>query len=290
MSGADSSMLMRDPVMASWATIFSNKFRSQLKLLGMLGSSDGPRRIVLASHHRQPPWWWNFPWEDTLYDSVCVAKTTMHKYTILEQLRIISGAVGIMSVQGSALAHQLWLPRMSMVYVMANPVCRPNRECNCTDPVRRWDDCSGLHLGHTVFLWRFCGDSDEFVRSRPRDTVRFLVRKNHEARKQRIGWTCIMYSPPANISHISNASGSWPMCHQIVSLPVGEPYRQCGCFGDVGLPYLSRNVTGEWLVTRANGWQRKYVKRGSAAKGKSVRPVPFHGDRGKVLYRADPDT
>eukprot|EP00747_Dinoflagellata_sp_TGD_P171673 gnl/TRDRNA2_/TRDRNA2_206284_c0_seq1.p1 gnl/TRDRNA2_/TRDRNA2_206284_c0~~gnl/TRDRNA2_/TRDRNA2_206284_c0_seq1.p1 ORF type:complete len:292 (-),score=20.55 gnl/TRDRNA2_/TRDRNA2_206284_c0_seq1:250-1020(-) len=167
-------------------------------------------------------------------DGVGVVKLEFRHLKLLTQVRMVSASRGLISIEGAAFTQQFFLPPMSAVYIMSTPVRIDPFRRECWDWPETWHEMTGLHLGHTVFHWRFCGDGDEFSSFRPNLTLQFLLQKNEEARYNRTAWLCILLSPPANIT----SGAVWPYCSFNVALPVERPFAQCGAFGNVGLPFL----------------------------------------------------
>lgn len=208
--------------------------------------------MLFAQHERAPQWWWDFPFKNVTVDGVGVVILEFRDLELHTQLRIMSTARGLISIEGAAFTQQFFLQPMSPVYIMSSPMHIDPFRRECWNWPETWHDITGIHLGHTVFHWRFCGDGDEFQRLRPDLTLKFLLRKNEEARRNKTAWFCSLLSPPANITSIADAKreSEWPYCTFSFSLPIAGPFRQCGAFGNVGFPFISEENRAEMVDSK----------------------------------------
>merc|ERR1712194_638288 len=184
-----------DPTLASWFTAFSSELRSRWLRSADLSvkSEEGQRgTLVLWSHGRMPAYMWDFAWDEAarLNTStyIPVIRFDNSKSGVLEQARTIMNSRGIISLEGSAFALEVFLPPRSLNLIVNIPLQAKSRPRNRLPET--WHETTAIHLGHTAVDWRFCGTEADFGQRAP-VVLQKLLHLGAEAQRRNEALTCV---------------------------------------------------------------------------------------------------
>lgn len=233
----------RDPVLATWFSAFASEVRDRW-LPTLAAAKEVPGSLILWKHARMPDYMWNFQWNDTTWHHsvgkrahIPVVRGPDGWSPLHEQVRLISSARGIISIEGSSFALAPFLPPQSLLFIVNLPLKEKMRTCFRLPET--WHETTALHLGHSAVNWRFCGTSEDFGR-RATSVMGLFMQIKEEALHRHISLTCIV---------IRDASEG-ARCYKNFSMPLTDRFLSCGKVGKVGKPFT---LNSSWQYVSSKG-------------------------------------
>merc|ERR1711862_289404 len=176
---------------------------------------------------------WEFSWNDTSWYNSSIHRKRIHIpvfrnpggwRSVSQQVRLVSTAAGLISIEGSAFALAVFLPPRSLLLIVNIPLQEKSRACNRLPET--WHETTALHLGHSALNWRFCGTPEDF-RLRAAVVIERFLQLGDEARIQSEALACV----------VLRDARLGPQCYKRLSMPVVGVGQSCGNIGAVGQPF-----------------------------------------------------
>lgn len=234
------------PRYSSWWHAFQRDVREQL--LRKVASSDlsgsTSEAMLVIQHRRMPLWLQEMKWDGQHFrpdpPETKVVYVDIASKPLSAQIGMLLRARGLISLQGASLVNQVYLPQLSAVLevVVAQDYIDENFRLNfsgdaCYNSPTTCHDLMGLHLGHSVLVWKWC-DHQGFPEKVAQEVLSHLLEANQRMRSTSHGWSCYL----CNLDHTSRmdlASSSLQCDHEITVAWPPVPHglscpgvRQCG--------------------------------------------------------------
>merc|ERR1712217_390100 len=108
--------------------------------------AEEDKKFLWAWHKRAPDWLMG---DRAWGASPAFRLIRLDNFSMKEQISMMAAASGLISIEGAAFAHQMFMPLMSKLLVMHVP-----RGGTCE--VQEWHAAVAQYLGHYTLEWRVC--------------------------------------------------------------------------------------------------------------------------------------
>jgi len=211
------------------------------------------RPMLWVSHVRAPLWMQNINWSTS---EVVVERVRFEREVpFLEQIAKVGTSSGLVSISGSSLAHQVFLPLdAKLLYVMlVEPIKSSDKKGDlcCHLKVAAQGESAGnvhmntaMNLGTTSLLWRWCrpdyhnDTTASFSSKDAQEVMKLLISIHRLSKSQTVPevHACVVHGNPM--------SDGWPRCDQHIVAPVRQPTDTSKSFPHIGLPFNGTQASG----------------------------------------------
>ena len=111
--------------------------------------------MIVVHHHRMPKWFEEIDWSYTdggLRREVTTVK--MPDLPLIDQMRTVARSRGFITITGSSLTNQIYLPPYSAILQVAVSWLEAVESKECSSQPRHCHDIMGISMGHSFMNWR----------------------------------------------------------------------------------------------------------------------------------------
>jgi len=241
---------MYDTALSSWMMAYRINARSLL-VKDVKPPPSEALVFLFVAHKRTPLWMNNITWT---VRGVKVQPIDFAKLPIHDQFAQTAKANGLIGVQGSGLAQQIFLPIGSSVLQVS-----ALHAANESDTFGRGDGstvmhggasyqnerdarCYGntaIHVGNSLLNWRYCrpgvqNESAAFSDQDAQDVMKLLLSETQKAQHSNSARLCTVFNSREFVE-------TWPRCDSLLVAPILQPRERCSHYGLVGKPFGSQD-------------------------------------------------